>query len=101
MNPQILSSLAIIGIIVSLLSQWVKQYLDTLKTQVLVVGLAIVAGIIYFFLQTHTNIIVNILAILATADTVYSYLLQYFEKPTIQPSVPVPANPTTPTTPSV
>lgn len=76
-----LGQLAIVGITLSLLVQWLKNKFDSVHTQYIVVALSILAGIAYFFLRAHSNLLVNCLSILAAADLVYSYLLQYLEKP--------------------
>lgn len=81
MDLSILSSLAIIGVAVSLLVQALKNHFDEVKTQIIVVGLSVVAGILYFFLKAHTNLLLDFVTILAAADTIYSYFLQYLEKP--------------------
>ena len=88
MNTVALGSLAIVGVVVSLLTQWLKSKFTTYRTQVYAVGLSIVAGAVYFFLKMHTNLLADILSVLATAEIVYAYLLQYLENPTPIPPAP-------------
>lgn len=77
-----LFSLAIIGIGVSLLIQYIKQYFGGGKNTLLVLLLlSLIIGIIYHFLQSHVGLIKAILSILATAQLVYNYFIQWFEKP--------------------
>ena len=88
MNTVVLGSLAIVGVIVSLLVQWLKNKFDAFQAQVFAVGLSIVAGVVYFFLKAHTNLLADCLSILATAEVVYAYILQYLENPTPIPPAP-------------
>lgn len=80
MDISVLSSLAIVGVALSLLTQWLKHKFDSVHTQIIVVGLSVFLGVAYFFIKSHTNLIADILGILAAADTVYSYVFQYMEK---------------------
>ncbi len=82
MDLSVLGSLAIVGVALSLLTQWLKTKFDQVHTQAIVIGLSVVGGVVYFFLKDHTNIVADIIAILAAADTFYMYVLQYFEKTT-------------------
>lgn len=84
MDVTVLSSLAIVGVAVSLLVQWLKQTFGSgIKSQFIAVGLSIFGGLVYFFFRNHTSLWQNCLTVLASADLVYSYILQYIEKPNL------------------
>lgn len=71
----------IIGVAVSMLVQWLKTKYgtDSNKTLLVVFGLSIVTGTVYYFIK-DTNYYQTILSILAMAGAFYTYILQRFEK---------------------
>jgi uncharacterized membrane-anchored protein YitT (DUF2179 family) len=71
----------IIGVAVSMLVQWLKTKYgtDSNKTLLVVLGLSIVTGTVYYFIK-DTNYYQTILSILAMAGAFYTYILQRFEK---------------------
>lgn len=71
----------IIGVAVSMLVQWLKNKYgtDSNKTLIIVLGLSIITGSVYYFIK-DTNYYQTILSILAMAGAFYTYILQRFEK---------------------
>jgi len=69
--------IAVVGSALSLLIQWLKQKFgtDSTKTKALTIGLAIVVGGVYTFLQ-GTTYWTTILGILGAASTVYALFLK-------------------------
>lgn len=75
-----LGSLAIVGVVISLFVQYVKAHLGGTKTQVAVVVLSVVAGLVALFFKAHPNYLATVGTVLASADVFYNYVLSYFEK---------------------
>ena len=74
---------AVVGAIVSLLVQWLKQYtFGGWRTQVILIVLSFIGGAAYLFFQAHTNYWLDVVKVLGVADVAYSFILQYFEKST-------------------
>lgn len=70
-------SLAVVGAAVSVLMQWVKKYVgdDKNSLQMAMIVVSVVIGSVYFFL-VGTPAWEAILSILATATTVYEYVIK-------------------------
>lgn len=80
MDITTVSSLAIIGVVVTALVQFLKdKFGGGNETKLIVLALSIVGGTAYYFLKSHTELLMNILSVLAIADMVYTYVWKYFE----------------------
>ena len=79
-----LGSLAIVSVVVSTLVQWLKQHWGgNNKALLILAGLSIIAGTIYFFGSKQywwPTMIADILAILTIANSIYTFIIQWFEK---------------------
>jgi len=75
-----LTSYIIIGVAVSAIVQFLKKKYGTEsnQTMVIVIGLSILAGSLYFFIK-DSGYFENILTILAFAGATYTYVLKKFE----------------------
>ena len=75
-----LTSYVIIGAVVSLIVQYLKNKFETESkmTLLIVIGISLVAGTIYFFLK-DTNYWTAVLSILGFAGAVYTYIVKRFE----------------------
>ena len=75
-----LTSYVIIGAVVSLIVQYLKNKFETESkmTILIVIGISLVAGTIYFFLK-DTNYWTAVLSILGFAGAVYTYIVKRFE----------------------
>ena len=73
-------SYALAGVIVSLIAQYTKQWLDTKKEKLLfVVFLSILMGaFVYFFNLIPQNAIQIMIGIFASANTVYLVIIRWF-----------------------
>lgn len=70
----------VVVLAVSVLMQWLKQYANTtLKKQLILLGLSLVGGGVYLFFQSHTNYWLVVVKVVAGADVIYSFLIQYLE----------------------
>ncbi len=88
-----LGSLAIVGVAVSLLVQFLKQHFGGGKaTLAILVIISVIAGAAYKFFQAHTQLLADFVSILATANIVYNFVIQWFEATT-------PTSPATPAAP--
>lgn len=82
MDLTTLSSLGIVSVLVSLLVQFLKTKFGGGATTVLIlIALSIIASGLYLFFKDHLNYWEALLSILVGANAVYSFLLQWFEKP--------------------
>ena len=75
-----IGSYLIVGVIVSLVAQYIKQYAGTsgFKTQAIVAALSIIAATTYYLLK-DTVYWETVLAIFAFAGATYAYILKQLE----------------------
>lgn len=81
MDLTMLSSLAVVGVLVSLLVQWLKQrFGGGSKTIAILVGLSVVAGFVGLLFKNHPNWLAISGTVLVSANAFYSFVVQWFEK---------------------
>lgn len=78
MNPSDFLGIVVIGAGASALVQFIKSTFGTKsnKTKLILVLIAIVTGVGYYFLQVHQDLFQIVVTILGTASTIYAFLLK-------------------------
>lgn len=73
----------IIGIIVSLLTQWLKSAFPTQgwKTMFVLIGVSVFSAVVYTYLVS-VGLWDTIVSVLVTAGAFYAFVIQRFENPT-------------------
>ena len=76
-----ITSLVFVGAMVAALVQFLKNKFGTTSTITLMIvaGVSIIAGTIYYFLQ-GTDYLATVISILGFAGAVYTYILKRFEQ---------------------
>lgn len=78
MEIETILSIGLIGSLVSVLMEYIKEGFDSREKKIVIILLSIVAGTIYWWLS-DTQAMSAILGILATSNTVYALLLKKSE----------------------
>ena len=78
------ASLGIVATAVSMLVQYLKVKFGTsgYKTNAILIGLSILVGIVYFFLQSHVNWLEAAASVLVVANAIYSFFIKPLENNT-------------------
>ena len=84
MNITDVASLGIVATAVSMLVQFLKVKFGTsgYKTNGILLGLSVLVGVAYFFLQSHVNWLEAGASVLVVANAIYSFLIKPLESNT-------------------
>ena len=81
-----MQSILVYGIViaaVSVITQWLKQYtFGSWRSQLILIGASLLGGLVYIYFQMHQDYWLEVVKIIAGANMVYTFLLQYLESPT-------------------
>lgn len=79
-----IGALALAGTLVSLLVQFLKaRYGGGSMTMLILVIISIVLGTAYYFIASHAHLLETIISIAISANAVYNFVIQWFEKPKV------------------
>lgn len=101
----LLSSFAIVGVVVSLVVEYTKNLFTeatATKRTFYMLGLSVLGGlIVYFWHLVPTNFVTTVVDVIAAVNTAYLFLVQYLPNSSPAPVVPVVDIPPPPPPPTI